>query len=46
VNYRRGVWHHPLFAYQTVTDFLTIDRGGTDNCLVEELPELCTLVFE
>ncbi len=46
VNYRRGVWHHPLFAYQTVTDFLTIDRGGTDNCLVEALPEPCTLVFE
>ncbi len=35
VNYHRNVWHHPLFAWQRVTDFLTIDRGGSDNCDVE-----------
>ncbi|MGB7802901.1 MULTISPECIES: ureidoglycolate lyase [Buttiauxella] len=32
VNYHRNVWHHPLFAWQKVTDFLTVDRGGSDNC--------------
>ena len=30
---------HPLFAWQRVTDFLTIDRGGSDNCDVESIPE-------
>ncbi|MDU3066807.1 MAG: ureidoglycolate lyase [Escherichia coli] len=39
VNYHRNVWHHPLFAWQRVTDFLTIDRGGSDNCDVESIPE-------
>ena len=33
VNYRRGVWHHPLIALDRVCDFLVIDRGGADeNC--------------
>lgn len=43
VNYHRNVWHHPLFAWQTVTNFLTVDRGGSDNCDVESIPahELC-----
>ncbi|EPW3416670.1 ureidoglycolate lyase [Shigella flexneri] len=39
VNYHRNVWHHPLFAWQRVTNFLTIDRGGSDNCDVESIPE-------
>ncbi|HFL4922125.1 TPA: ureidoglycolate lyase [Escherichia coli] len=39
VNYHRNVWHHPLFAWQRVTGFLTIDRGGSDNCDVESIPE-------
>lgn len=39
VNYRRNVWHHPLFAFETVTDFLTVDRGGSDNCDVASIPE-------
>ncbi|EFH5165173.1 ureidoglycolate lyase [Escherichia coli] len=39
VNYHRNVWHHPLFVWQRVTDFLTIDRGGSDNCDVESIPE-------
>ena len=35
VNYARGVWHHPLIALQTQSDFLVIDRGGAPgdaNC--------------
>lgn len=40
VNYHRNVWHHPLFAWQKVTDFLTVDRGGSDNCdLVNVAPK-------
>ena len=38
VNYHRNVWHHPLFAWQSETDFLTVDRGGKDNCDVVEIP--------
>ena len=33
VNYRRGVWHHPLLALGGESDFLVIDRGGPgENC--------------
>jgi ureidoglycolate lyase len=33
VNYRRGVWHHPLLALERETDFLVVDRGADDrNC--------------
>ena len=33
INYRRGTWHHPLIALDRVSDFLVIDRGGSDeNC--------------
>src|SRR5487761_1921372 len=33
VNYRRGVWHHPLLALGEASDFLVIDRAGVgDNC--------------
>lgn len=33
VNYRRGVWHHPLIALDDVSEFLVIDRGGAgENC--------------
>ncbi|WP_159567678.1 ureidoglycolate lyase [Budvicia diplopodorum] len=39
INYHRNVWHHPLFAWQTETDFLTVDRGGADNCVVVALPQ-------
>ena len=39
VNYRRGVWHHPLISMEAA-DFLVIDRGGPgDNCDVVSLPE-------
>ena len=36
VNYRPGVWHHPLLALDQVSDFLVLHRGGpTEDC--EEL---------
>ncbi|MGB3837088.1 ureidoglycolate lyase [Castellaniella sp.] len=39
VNYAKGVWHHPLLALDTVSDFLIIDRAGPgDNCDVVQLP--------
>lgn len=28
VNYAPGVWHHPLLALNTVSDFIVIDRKG------------------
>ncbi|MCS4505064.1 Ureidoglycolate lyase [wastewater metagenome] len=33
VNYHAGVWHHPLLALESTSDFLVVDRGGPgDNC--------------
>jgi len=33
INYRPGVWHHPLIALEEVSDFVVIDRGGEgENC--------------
>ena len=33
VNYARGVWHHPLLALDSVSDFLVVDRAGPGhNC--------------
>jgi ureidoglycolate lyase len=33
VNYRAGVWHHPLLALDAVSDFVVIDRSGAgQNC--------------
>ena len=33
VNYGRGVWHHPLLALDTISDFLVMDRSGSaPNC--------------
>ena len=38
VNYRRGVWHHPLLSLGTVSDFLVVDRAGPgENCDVAAL---------
>lgn len=31
VNYGVGVWHHPLLALDTTSDFLIIDRSGPGN---------------
>ncbi len=33
VNYRRGVWHHPLIAVGETGEFLVMDRAGAGmNC--------------
>lgn len=38
VNYRRGVWHHPLLALHHIGDFLVVDRKGEgENCDVVDL---------
>ena len=40
VNYRRGVWHHPLIALGGESDFLVIDRCGEGADLdIERLAE-------
>jgi ureidoglycolate lyase len=40
VNYRRGVWHHPLIALDRASDFLVIDRAGEgENLIVERLAQ-------
>ena len=35
INYRRGVWHHPLSALDHETDFLVLDRDGLGENLEE-----------
>lgn len=38
INYKTGVWHHPLMALNQVCDFLVLDREGPgDNCDVVKL---------
>lgn len=33
INYAKGVWHHPLLALDRVSDFVVVDRGGSQpNC--------------
>lgn len=33
INYRPGVWHHPLLVLRPDQDFLVVDRGGPGvNC--------------
>lgn len=33
VNYHRGTWHHYSLALDEVSDFMVIDRGGSEkNC--------------
>lgn len=42
VNYARGVWHHPLIALGTESDFLVVDRAGAEgdaNCETYSLPD-------
>jgi ureidoglycolate lyase len=36
VNYRRGVWHHPLVALESDGDFVIVDRVGEDENLILE----------
>lgn len=39
VNYATGVWHHPLLALDSVSDFLVLDRDGPGhNCDECQLP--------
>jgi len=39
INYRAGTWHHPLIALDVVSEFLIVDRGGSDeNCDEANLP--------
>ncbi|CAB3784977.1 Ureidoglycolate lyase [Paraburkholderia caffeinitolerans] len=45
VNYAKGVWHHPLLAFDRVSDFLVVDRGGQQpNCDEVELGGVWRLV--
>ena len=48
VNYRRGVWHHPLLVLRDGHDFLVVDRGGEgDNCVEHHFgPEQGTAVLD
>lgn len=47
VNYARGVWHHPLIALDRTSDFIVIDRGGSQpNCDEIELAAPYRLVFD
>lgn len=40
INYRRGVWHHPLIALDRISDFLVVDRAGEGTNLdIERLAE-------
>lgn len=36
VNYRRGVWHHPLLVLEPTQDFLVVDRGGPGENIEEQ----------
>jgi|TARA_B100002003_G_scaffold55872_1_gene51403 ureidoglycolate lyase len=36
VNFRPGVWHHPLLVLSEKQDFLVIDRGGEGINLIEQ----------
>jgi ureidoglycolate lyase len=35
VNYAKNIWHHPLLAFDAVSDFLVVDRGGAGENLEE-----------
>jgi len=38
INYRRGVWHHPVLALAPNSDFLVVDRSGPgNNCIEHQL---------
>ncbi len=36
INYRCGVWHHPLLVLEPTQDFLIVDRGGPGENLEEQ----------
>ncbi|MEN5297297.1 ureidoglycolate lyase [Brucella sp. TWI559] len=35
VNYWRNVWHHPLVSLEETSDFLIVDRAGSEDNLEE-----------
>lgn len=40
INYRAGTWHHPLLTREAPSDFVVVDRIGTEaNCDVYTFPE-------
>ncbi len=46
VNYRANVWHHPLMALDSVSDFLVVDREGEGNNLEEyDYPEPFEIIW-
>ncbi|MGF1684066.1 ureidoglycolate lyase [Photobacterium minamisatsumaniensis] len=45
VNYYKNVWHYLLFAWNEDTDFITIDRAGKDNCIVNNLSKEYTVLL-
>ena len=46
VNYRAGVWHHPMLALDRIGDFLVVDRTGAgNNCDERDPPEPITVVI-
>lgn len=47
VNYRPGVWHMPLVAFEAGQRFIVVDRGGPgDNCEERELDAPPEVVVE
>ncbi|PSW19826.1 ureidoglycolate lyase [Photobacterium sanctipauli] len=45
VNYHKNVWHYLLFAWNEDTDFITVDRAGDDNCIVNHLSKEYTVLL-
>ncbi|WP_228254804.1 ureidoglycolate lyase [Aquirhabdus parva] len=46
VNYRAGVWHHPLLALHKTCDFLVVDRQGSGvNCIEDDLDPPYLLIY-
>ena len=45
VSYRRNVWHYPLLCLESASDFLVVDRAGSDNLEEYEYPSPYTLTF-
>ena len=40
INYAPGVWHHPILALESVSDFIVLDREGPgENCDVVTLAD-------
>jgi ureidoglycolate lyase len=45
VNYRVGVWHHPIVALEGAAQFLMVafEDGSADDCVVFQLPRSVTV---